>query len=58
MTKVDQLLADLPDNEARLFYTALVSPGVVPHLTLAETFQLHGHDISETAIRRWRQKHL
>lgn len=57
MSKVDRILADLPDNDHR--YTlrdVLESP--VPHKTVAETLQYHGYDISETAIRRWRQKHI
>lgn len=56
MNKLDRLLESLPDNEATTLQSVLFSS--VPSPDLATTLRTHGHDISEAAIRRWRQKYL
>lgn len=53
-SKLDRLLASLPDTEADLLRRCLESPDV-GHVDLAEELRRQGHDVSEVSVRRWRR---
>lgn len=56
MSKLDQILADLPDNDAAELRATLAS--AVPHTEVAAILSRHVMSVSETAVRRWRQANL
>jgi len=55
MTKIDRLLDDLTEDESRMLREVLASPDV-GHVELSRFLVSEGHDISEAAVRRWRDR--
>lgn len=55
-SKVDHLLETLPDTESDALRDALLSTSVGQR-PLSAALQRNGHDVSPSAIQRWRERH-